>query len=326
MKTTTGKAILILLAAVFALHVNSCHTSGEKRKDNQVTLVENGKIKGYAGNLIAGVDESIADIARLQAEVFEYEYESVNLTLKEYNSNELLSSFRKHETTIILTTRQLSDNERDEIKRMDSILVREVIIAYDAIAMIVHKDYQGETPDSAALRSYFTANKSSGSPALVFDNEKSGSAAFILDKFKIKENTSGNIYALKNTDEVIGYIQSNKNAIGFVPYNVISDMDDPSVQKTLEQVKVLGIKTLNEKGEPVIATANQSDIAAGYYLLKRTIIALMPFRYSDSLEWLWVSFLSKEKGARIFLKAGFVPYKIPEREIIVNMQPVSQKD
>jgi hypothetical protein len=33
--------------------------------------------------------------------------------------------------------------------------------------------------------------------------------------------------------------------------------------------------------------------------------------------------LTKEKGAKIFLKAGLIPAKMPEREINVNSMPVN---
>ena len=56
--------------------------------------------------------------------------------------------------------------------------------------------------------------------------------------------------------------------------------------------------------------------------ISREAIDIQIQSYSDNLEWLFMNFMFREKGARIFLKGGFVPAKIPERAINVNPNPV----
>ena len=51
--------------------------------------------------------------------------------------------------------------------------------------------------------------------------------------------------------------------------------------------------------------------------------AVTRYTYEDNLELLLVGFLSREKGAKIFLKAGLIPVKMPERTIVVNESEVT---
>lgn len=115
-----------------------------------------------------------------------------------------------------------------------------------------------------------------------------------------KEKISPNVFAVQSVSEVIEYVSQNKNAIGFIPFNAVSDTDDGRVKKILENVKILSLRAKSKDGETLRVSANQSDIAAGDYPLIRTVNAVTRYTYEDNLELLLVGFLSREKGAKIF--------------------------
>jgi phosphate transport system substrate-binding protein len=145
----------------------------------------------------------------------------------------------------------------------------------------------------------------------------------VLNKLGYQEKVSPNVYALQSVNEVIDYVSQNKNVIGFIPFNTISDSDDMRVKETLKRIKILSLRAKNKEGDIVRVSANQSDIAEGDYPLIRTLNTVTRSTSDDNLELLLVTFLSKAKGAKIFLKAGLIPVTIPEREVIVNESEVS---
>jgi phosphate transport system substrate-binding protein len=170
------------------------------------------------------------------------------------------------------------------------------------------------------LKSYFNPNAdTSKSLRMVFDGQNSSTVAYVLSTLGYKDKVSPNVYAMHSVDEVIDYIEKNDMAIGFVPFSFVSDTDDDRVKKALKRIKILSLRTIDKEGEEIEVSANQSDIALGAYPLIRQINVVSRFSYSDNLQWLFMNFLYKERGARIFLKDGLIPARMPPREINVNM-------
>jgi phosphate transport system substrate-binding protein len=218
-----------------------------------------------------------------------------------------------------LLARALSESEINALKNIDTIYIKQLPIAYDAVALIGSRDFDDTDLDIELLKKYFSSQSSSSSaPRLILDNQHSSLVRFVLNYLGFSGKVSPNVFAMQNGSEVIDYVAANKNAIGFVPFNQISDGDDDRIKALLKRIKILSLRAKTKEGETIRVSANQSDIITGDYPLIRTVNVITRFTHQDNLESLFISFLSKEKGAKIFLKAGLIPVKIPERDIIVN--------
>jgi phosphate transport system substrate-binding protein len=244
--------------------------------------------------------------------------------LEETYANEaiLFDKFRKREVGVVIIPRQLSASEIARFKEKDTIYVRQIQLAYDAIALVGNKN--GKSPQLSIdwLKQNFSPSFKSSSIKLVFDRTNESVLKNTLDLLGYTDKVSPNVYAVNSLDEVINYVAANKDAIGFIPYSYISDTDEERVRAILDRIKLLSLSVKDKEGKDRQASANQADIAEGIYPLTQNISALSRFSYSDNLEWLFMNFMFREKGARIFLKGGFVPAKIPERAINVNPNPV----
>lgn len=281
--------------------------------------VSTTRYTSYKGELNISADAGLEPIMRQQLEVFEYLYDSVNVTIEYKSEPEVIADFKARKAKLLILSRSLSAQEIEALKINDTIYVRQQPVAYDAVALIAAPGFDDSGLDLNLLKRYFDPAMTAGKgPQLVFDNQSSGTVRYMLDTFGFKDKVSANMFGLKTTEEVITYVTQNKNAIGFIPFNAISDADDAQVKKKLEQIKILSLSIKTKEGKSLRVSANQSDIAAGDYPLIRTVNAVTHYTYSDNLELLMISFLTKEKGAKIFLKAGLIPFRIPEREINVN--------
>ena len=301
------------LTVVGFFGVASCnrHKSADEMKQDT-------RHKGYRGELTIAVDESLGSIMKQDKEVFEYLYDSVKVNLIYGPEKEMLEAFRHKKATLLILARELDKPEIAAIREIDTIAVREQPVAYDAVALIGNPEFDDKDLDMAQLSRYFDPRASANGPRLVFDGKNSSTVNFVVQKLGYKEKVSSNVYALQSAQEVIDYVSANKNVVGFVPYNLVSDADDQRAKKVLESVKILSLRAQSADSVNVRVRASQGDIAEGIYPLIRTVNTITYNTYDDNLELLMVSFLAKEKGARIFLKAGLVPVKIPERYIIVN--------
>lgn len=284
---------------------------------------QESRFKTYKGELNVDVDAGLKPIIKEEKEVFDYFYDSVKTNFSYKNEKEMFEDFKSKKATVIILARELEKSEVDDFKKKDTIYIRPLPVAYDAVALIGNKDFNDKDLDLDLLKKYFDLKSSSvSSPSLVFENEHSSVVRFVLNVLGYKEKVSPNVYAMQSNEEVIDYVSKSKNVIGFLPFNFISDMDDERVKGILKRIKILSLRAKSKEGSAIRVSANQSDIAEGVYPLIQTVNTVTRYTYDDNLELLLISFLSKEKGAKIFLKAGLVPAKMPEREINVNEGPL----
>lgn len=308
--------VTVLLAATLVV---SCSQKKVEKKEHQKAT----RYTSYAGTLSVSADSGLENILKQQEQIFEFTYDSVQVNIQYKNEKEIFEDFRTKKSTAIVLARKLEQTEINDLKNFDTIYTREIPVAYDAVALIGNPNFDDKQLDVEALRKYFSPqNSKDGSLKLVFESQQSSVVKYVLGVLGYKDKVSSNVYALQSAQEVIDYVSKTENAIGFVPYNLLSDADDRHVTEILKRVKILSLRAKNKEGEVRRVSANQSDIAAGDYPLIRTWNAIARYTYSDNLEMLFLTFLTKERAAKIFLKAGLIPVKTPEREIIVNDKPL----
>ena len=304
-------AVLIFAAM---LSISSCSS----KKPTDTTTQRN--IDRTRHTLLVDADAGLESVIKQQQEVFGYLYDTVKLSVNYKNEAEMFDDFRHKKAAVLIMGRVLSDNEKENLKTQDTIYTQEVRVAYDAVALIANKKFDDSKLDTETLKSYFDPKSQSAvrtAIGMVFE-QNSSVVKFVLGKLGFSDKVSSNVYAVKSTEEVIDYVEKNDNAIGFIPYNYLGDMQDKRVKGIFEKIKVLSLRTKNKEGKEVRASANQSDIAEGYYPLMRIINTVSLYGGEDDKARLFVDFLFKEKGARIFLKAGLIPAQTPERIINVN--------
>ncbi|HWB63873.1 MAG TPA: substrate-binding domain-containing protein [Chitinophagales bacterium] len=276
------------------------------------------RFNGYKGEVDVDADAGLEPIMRQEKEVFDFLYDSVALNLHYKTEPGMFTDFTGHKASALVLARQLSEDEIKHLREQDTIYIRQLVVAYDAVALVGNPRFVDTALSIALLKEYFNPTaKATHAPKMVFA-QGSSLVKYMLDTLGYNQKISGNVFAEKSVEEVINYVAQNTDAIGFIPFNFLSDEYDDSAQAAYKRIKVLSLRAKNEKGETIRASANQSDIAAGYYPLTRNITVVSRFTYSDNLEWLFTNFLYQEKGSKIFLKAGLVPAKMTEREVIVN--------
>lgn len=300
-------------------------TSGCANKTSTQDALQQGKNKTYSGELNIGCDAGLEPVIKQEIEVFSYSNDSVAIKPVYEGEEALMADFKANKISVMILPRQMDAAEKENFKNRDSIYIREIIVAYDAVALVGNKTFNDAQLDEKALQRYMVGNAGANAPKLVFNSRNADMVKEVLKALGYA-GTAVNVFAVDSTEAVISYVENEPNAIGFVPYAFVSDTDDDRVKKILRRVKILSLRAKDEEGKEVRVSANQSDIAEGTYPLKRTVTAFTRFRYEDNLEWLFVNFMYKERGAKIFLKAGLIPAKMPVREINVNTGPVKGGD
>jgi len=315
--------ILLYPSLAVILLISSC--SAKRSQTGQNT----GRNKIYIGQLSIDADPALKSIISQEQFIFQSYHDSVQVTIEYKDEAAMFDDFRNKRVALLILSRMLTDKEKESLKNVDTIYTRELNVAYDAVALIGNKEFNDNTLTMDGLRADFNpknTSKANDLPRMVFDKQNTSIVKYVLNLLGYTDQVSSNVYAVNSPTDVIDYVQGNKDAIGFIPYAIVSDRDDDSVKTLLNRIKILSLPAKYDSGRMVRTSANQSDIATGIYPLIRSINTVARYGYRDDLDLLFVNFLDKEKGARIFLKAGYVPNRIPEREINVNTDSLNIPD
>ena len=297
---------------LFALFLQSC--GQEKDKTGKVLDTPT------TGNIKIMVDEGYKPIIESSIDVFDSIYRQANITPVYTSEGEAVNSLLRDSIQVIIITRKLTDNELKFFQQR-GFTPPMTPIAHDAVAFILNPanpDTVLTTDQLKALLSGKTTKwnqlnpKSNiGDVRLVFDNALSGTLTYVKDSILMGAALTSSASALKTNVEVIDYVSKNKNAIGVISANWISDTDDRGVQKFRREIRIADIaKTAGAVGYGPY----QAYLATGDYPYKRTVY-IINAQARKGLGLGFASFLAGDQGQRIVLKDGLLPAQAPTRLI-----------
>jgi phosphate transport system substrate-binding protein len=306
-----GKRLNFLVWAGLLLLITSCGgNSGQQNTDTPT-----------AGRIRIGVDDSYRLLTEAELYTFErlYKYAHVDTMFKP--EADVINDFMNDTVPMIIVNRKLSDKQVEYLRSLQYI-PKTTKIALDAIALIVNN----ENPDTnfffqtvreifqGRITSWKQVSKASklNEIKLVFDNFKSGNPRFFKEKFTI-DSFPSTCFALKNNADVIRYVEENRNAIGIVSVNWISDRQDTVSHNFLKRVKVAGIALEGDNNPGTkFYKPFPGYIAEGSYPFTREVFCINRQPYTGLAHGL-SSFIAGEKGQLIVLHSGLVPAAMPVR-------------
>jgi phosphate transport system substrate-binding protein len=305
----TGWIFMILLLA-------SC-TGGTDRKNTDTPT--GGRIKVAA-------DDSYRLLVEAERYTFEtvYKYASIDTIFKP--EAEVFNDFMNDSVPLIIVNRNLTEAQ-NEYLRQRQYVPKVTKIAIDAIALIVNNENPDTTFYYSAVRDIFNGKITSWKQisqtsklndlVVVFDNFKSSNPRYFREKFTI-DSFPGTCVSARNNAEVISYVEKNKNAIGVISVNWISDPADSVSHNFLKRFKVAGIAPEGDNTPGArFYRPFPGYIAEGYYPFTREVFCINRQTYTG-LAYGFSSFIAGEKGQLIVLRSGLVPAAMPVRTVEIK--------
>jgi len=288
-------------------------------------------------------DESFQSVLEQEIAVFEYSYPEASIMPDYINEAAALDSLMRGKCDLIITSRDLTDEQRQSLKKLGRGY-RSRMIAVDAIAIIVNKQNDIDELSMDDLRDIFTGKVKrwgevfptklkNDSIRVLFDGSGTGVVHYIKDKFLKGGSFGKNVYAKQSSTEVFDMVETNKNVIGLIGVSWITD-DLKSVEKPIAE-KYEELKTKNEvskidftdrikvmpvRGDDQVHGVKpyQAYIYSGEYPLVRPIWAI-DASYNGTLDHGFYTFLTGVIGQKIILQTGILPAAEPVRQVeIVN--------
>lgn len=314
--------VLVGLALSACLFV-SC--GEQKRKDGRTDTNSSGAIS-FAS------DESFSPIIDELKSVFEMSCSNAKVTPIYTSEVDGVNMLLKNKVMLTITARKFSKKEYDYLKGTDQ-LPEAVPLAYDGMALICNNKNLDSCITVNDVKRILTGkvtkwsdvNKGSklGDIWVCFDNKKSSAVSFCVDSIlggKTIDNP--NIFAAKNSKDVIDYVARTPNAIGIIGSNWLNDKRDSTNTTWNKSITVMSVSKL-DKATPMNSwKPYQAWLLNGRYPFVRTIYALLndPKR---GLPWGFAHFIESPRGQLIIFKSGLLPTRgeIAIRDVNVNNKP-----
>ncbi len=295
-------SVLVLISFAFII-VFSCDRKA-KSQDEETIL---------KGKVTILVDETLLPVIEDQKQVFESQY-NATLTLIGKSESEIVQLLSKNKSQLAILSRELTKNE-GEIFEVKKVKPRITTLATDAIAFISHKNNNDTLIDLEKVITFVQGKNQNSFKGLVFDNPNSSTVRYIRELAKVEGLPKEKIFSFKTNNEVIQFVAKNEGMIGVVGVNWLSQ-PLPEMQETVDNIKVLSVKSLKEKE---YLKPSQNNIASGLYPLTREI-KMLNYQGFSGLGMGFASFVGGEIGQRIILKSGLVPVRIPNRNIKIRKE------
>ena len=280
-----------------------------------------------SGDVNIVVDESFQQLFDTQIYTFQSFNKDARIHAKYLPENEALKLLINDSCKVVVMCRNLTPEERKNFEAANIYPVS-TKIAEDAIALLVHPENTDSTITIEKLKSVLLGTDSLwqqlnekstlGKINVVFDNAGSANARYMEDSLLQGKHFAKHVFAVKSNPEVIEYVNKNKNAIGVLSVNWISDQDDTLTHHFLQKVKVLGVsKDANSEAfkpyQAYIKTKEYPFVRSVYMINRQT---------RRGLGMGFVNFVAGNKGQLMILKNGLIPSIAPVRmvEITTNNQ------
>ncbi|MCX6274207.1 MAG: substrate-binding domain-containing protein [Bacteroidetes bacterium] len=282
-----------------------------------------------SGDITIVCDESYQPLISVESDTFHSIYQYATVHVKYLPEGEAFKQLVTNDSVrMIICSRELNQSEKDYFNGR-KIIPRVTKVAIDAVALVVNN----ENPDTLIrfeqLKNIVNGNFSSwkqmnpksnlDSIVVVFDKSGSANARYLQQTFQLnKAALPPNWFATNSNADVADYVSKNKNAIGVISVNWISDRDDPMTDQFLGKIRVVELSPpdssqfSNEFFKPY-----QAYIALKQYPLIRDVY-MISREGRNGLGTGFASFVAGDQGQRIIRLMGMLPATMPVRLIQVN--------
>ena len=271
------------------------------------------------GTIEISADESFEPVIREQIAMYEASFPGTKINARFKSEADCLKDlFNDSLTRMVIVTRGLTDKEERFMTRKLTYNPAWNEVASDAVAVIVNMKSADTLFTLDKLRQQLTG-KLNREITMVFDGiNKTSTVRFIEDSvLKGGKFDTSVVKAVKTSDEVLEYIATHENAVGFVGINRIGNPEDPKQVAMLRKVKIAYVKCDVCVNTPYILPSQESILNRRYPLVRGLYYVLKENHMG--LGSGFVSFLKYERGQLIFRRAYLGPVMgFALREIKLN--------
>lgn len=299
------QTLLVVAVLLFA----AC---GSKKADNS-WLHEN--------EVRVAIDASFANVMQNEIDAFSAKHVEAEVMPIYTSEDSVVWMLMKDSVRCGIATRELTPDEIKYIRSVHKLTARQMLLAYDAFALITHKSNKDTVITTSEIRDIALGKITRwdelkfgtrrDSIKLVFDQSGSSTVRFIRDSICGGKPLTGNVYAEGSSLGVIEAVKNNPSIIGVVS----TDWLRQSNQGALNDFHSLDVNVmLVSRGHNALDMSNicrpyQYYIATGDYPLVRRVYVIHTDPRPNSMLKNFFFFLRGDGGQRIICNdSQLLPY------------------
>lgn len=271
----------------------------DKQSDNRDSPVK--------GTIHISVDESFQPVMEEQLKVHHSSFPNTTIRVTYQSEAACLRDLQEDSTRMIVVARGLTEEEATVYQKNLSFKPLYGILAYDAIAVIIHRDRK----DSLFTLQQLTdiLNGTNPIPAVMDGMRATSTVRFLKDSLLKGRDFGKNVVGALNSKEVIATVMKNPNAIGFVRMSWVGDVYDKEQMAYQQKIALARIECTQCEEKGIYAKPSQATITYGQYPLSRPLYYVLKENWAGLGTGL-MNFMSLERGQLIFRRAFLAPAKM----------------
>ncbi len=189
-------------------------------------------------------------------------------------------------------------------------------LCFDGLAWIVPKSFFKDSISVTELKGLFQTGMLNGtSYSMQLNSSGTSVANYLTTMFGVPPSTK-HIYTGGSDEAIIQTVKQHTNVVACLSSSWLVNLKDKKHQEYYSSIKVLKVNLTNsdEAYSPF-----QNDLALGTYPFKR-VLRVLNHDANTGLGTAFASFFIHNRGQRIFLKAGLLPYQMPARELELKIK------
>lgn len=260
-----------------------------------------------AGTIHISVDESFKPVIDSQIQVFESNYPDAKIIAHYKPEADCLRDLAVDSIRMVIATRGYTKGE--EAFLIDSMKTepRRKVVAYDAVAVIVHPQSADTLFTMAEITALLTG-KSTRPLTPVFDGLKATSTVrFVIDSVLKGAALSPKVVAAQSSEAVIDYVARTPNAVGFLGINWVGNKEDSTQLSYLTRIKLAQIE--HPLRPDIYTLPAQYNIYYRRYPMVRDLVYVLKEKH-NGLGHGFANFLVGQRGQLIFKRAYLMPAQL----------------
>lgn len=284
----------LVLVLVLGLLGGCAEPAAENGADEEPAEEDNGEVSGV---LELNGSTTVAPVGQVWAEVFMDENPDVDITVVGTGSGDGVAALINGTTDIAMSSRDIKEEELQEIEETHGEAAQEFVIGQDALAVIVNENNPVEELTLEEIKGIFTGEIVSWADVggedreiLVYTRDTaSGTYAFMQEEVLDDEDYAAESRVTASNAALAETVSQEEAAIGYVGIGF------------LDQVKAVGVKA-DEDAEPVLPSMETLET----YPIIRPLIFLV-VGAPTPVEQAFIDFGMSAEGQELLEETGFLP-------------------
>lgn len=272
------------------------------------TVSESPKDTFLSGDLYISCDESFKPVMDEQLLVFQSSYPDSRIHISYKPEAACLKDLLVDSIQMVIATRRASKAEVNKVSDSLRKTLTSVLIAHDLVAVLVHPSAKQVFFNMQEIKDLLAGKLKKTLIPVLDGNSATSTVRFMLDSVLRNQNFGSDVVAAQGSEGVIDYVSKTPEAVGFVGFSWIGNIDDSLQGSWRNKVKMAALESTDSADRYI--TPSQYFIYTNSYPMVRDLVYSMKERHFGIAHG-FANFLTGQRGQLIFKRSYIMPVILP---------------